>query len=204
MAEWFYIDDDGNEQGPFSHDNICAWFRDAYFDASTRIRHADNTTLTALSDTPAFATLFQKDDDESSSSSASASEGSLEPLLLDGVAVPPPPGWHGEPIVSNAAAVQQAMQEINAMLAAAAESAAQPAAAATGPWTDAEFEHWSALARQAIATPQALPPAIWQQLERERRERQRIAAAAAKYIKDHQTKGLKRKKYSWSSGFKGI
>jgi hypothetical protein len=61
---------------------------------------------------------------------------------------------------------------------------------------------WSLTAQRMIATPQSLPAAIWQQLELERRERHRIAAMAAKFMKEHQIKGIKRKKYSWSTGFK--
>jgi hypothetical protein len=205
--DWFYIDDDGNEQGPYAHDNICAWFRDAYFDGDTNVRHADADAPTKLSATAAFVELFDDDDDDDDGESTSSEKAQLKPLVLDGVEVPPPPGWTGEPIVSNEQAVQQATAEIAAMLAAARDAAASASASAAvsdGKWSDAEFEYWSAMAQRAMATPQALPTAVWQQLERERRERQRIAAAAAKYIKDHQTRGIKRKKYSWSSGFKDV
>lgn len=213
--EWFYIDDDGNEQGPYSFDNVCTWFKDAYFDTSTLLRHKSASDATKLGDLPEFDHLLEsklddnaddKADDDNDDDGDDADENAPpttahEPLKLDGVAIAPPPGWNGEPIVSNAAAVLQATQEIADALKAIEEQQEQQA---TAKWSDAEFEHWSLMAQRMIATPQLLPAAVWQRLEVERRERHRIAAMAAKFMKDHQIKGIKRKKYSWSSGFKGI
>lgn len=209
--DWFYVDDDGNEQGPYSFDNVCAWFKDAYFDESTMLRHKSASDTTKLGDLPEFDHLLEsKTDHNADDEGAGGDDGddldapttAHEPLKLGGVVIPPPPGWNGEPIVSNAAAVLQATQEIADTLAAIEQQQQQQATSAK--WTDAEFEHWSLMAQRMIATPQLLPAAIWQRLEVERRERQRIAAMAAKFMKDHQIKGLKRKKYSWSAGFKGF
>lgn len=210
MTEWFYIDDEGTEQGPYTFESICAWFNDSYFDESTLLRHADAAESTKLGDLAEFDHLLdtkkkdetvENDDDDDADDKADAAQ-QHEPLTLDGVVVPPPPGWNGEPIVSNAVAVQQATQEIADVLAAMQQQQAPLQTGEMKRWSDAEFEMWSLTAQRMIATPQSLPAAIWQQLELERRERHRIAAMAAKFMKEHQIKGIKRKKYSWSTGFK--
>jgi hypothetical protein len=240
---YYYLDPSGEEQGPFDLNSIVGWLRQGYLDLLTMLRADDELAHVALGHHEDLRFMLVASSEATggvSAQTAAVETGAaadntdtvqLKPLQLDGNDVAPPPGWTGEPLESNAEAVEWTRSTLNEILtsnltpaddasaAVTTASAAMPKQALSLPvgiltsrssydvntaleraWDDAEYEYWTTEARRSMQTnPLALPAALHERLSREHRERQRVFGLAMKYIRDNRPKGLKRKKYSWSS-----
>jgi hypothetical protein len=52
LANWYYIDDDGEQQGPFDSDNMKQWFDGGFFDLQTKVRNENDVQQTADANNP--------------------------------------------------------------------------------------------------------------------------------------------------------